>query len=225
MVLQILKDMVWFLLLLSIGALAAANAFYVLLKNEPCDASDPDCKQLFSNPADALFTMFNMLILSAFERESIVRGPYQVLLHLIFVITMILVPIVLLNLLIALMSDSYEHIQDRSVQELLYLKATIILEQEQFMKEKELTRKDWFPRFLHLLVPRGQNMAKGGKIAMGAYQGVLNELKGRLDERIGGVEEKMSVVEGHVRKMAQDMVEIRELLSIIRDQGFGGNGL
>ena len=55
-----------------------------------------------------------MLLQSDIDVNTLAVGEYAVAVRLMFVAAMLLVPIVLLNLLIALMSDSYERIQDRA---------------------------------------------------------------------------------------------------------------
>ena len=108
MVFQIILDMRYFLLLLLIALLAAGSAFYALLHN-----SDPgdDVSNPFRGAGHALFFMFNMLLLGDFDTDSFVFGEYRVLVQLLFALVMMFTLIILLNLLIALMSDSYERIQ------------------------------------------------------------------------------------------------------------------
>ena len=105
MILQICFDMRHFLLVLSIAVVAGYTSFNALLRDQPLDAS-------LGDPAHGLLTVFNMFILADFELD-LLSGRYEALLRIIFLLSMVLVPIVLLNLLIALMSDSYERIQVR----------------------------------------------------------------------------------------------------------------
>jgi hypothetical protein len=107
MVFQIVLDMRYFLLVLLIALLAAGSAFYALLHN----SHDAEVTNPFRGPGPALFFMFNMLLLGNFDTEAIVFGEYQGLVQLLIVWVMLFTLIILLNLLIALMSDSYERIQ------------------------------------------------------------------------------------------------------------------
>ena len=104
---------------------------------------------------------------------------------------MVLVPIVLLNLLIALMSDSYQRIQDRSIIELRFLRARILLEIELYLSPKELANPDWFPRYLHVLVPRGMNKPVGSGTKS---HGISSESKAKADQRTDAVDGKVDAV-------------------------------
>jgi len=72
--------------------------------------------------------------------------------NLLYVIFVFMIPIVMLNLLIAIMSDSYAAIQENSTSEFLLEKAKALAEIECFMSPAERSRKDWFPNYLHLLI-------------------------------------------------------------------------
>lgn len=109
MVFQIIIDMRHFLYILLIALFAASSAFYALLHH--FDPSDGDAGNPFRSPGHTLFFMFNMLLLGDFDMASFVFGEYEVLVQVLFVLSMMFTLIILLNLLIALMSDSYERIQ------------------------------------------------------------------------------------------------------------------
>jgi hypothetical protein len=106
MVFQIIVDMRYFMVILAIAVMAAASAFYSLLHHMPSPGENP-----FRGPGHTLFFMFNMLLLDSFDIDSFVFGEYRELVQALFVLVMMLTLIILLNLLIALMSDSYERIQ------------------------------------------------------------------------------------------------------------------
>jgi len=184
MIVQIFVDMRWFLVVLSISIGAVTNSFYLMLHHEP-DSSG------FADAGDALYTMFNMLLLVDYDTDGFVVGPYSILIQFIFVASMVVVPIVLLNLLIALMSDSYERIQDRAEIELQLLRATIILEQENFFSNSDFDNKKWFPPVLQVLVPRGQNKPTS---TSSQWQGVLNALKQKVDDKIDSLDSKVDTL-------------------------------
>lgn len=110
MVLQIVVDMRHFMVILLVALLAAASAFYALLHQPTINPSGNP----FYSVGSTLFYMFNMLLLGDFQTDLFIFGEYKELIQVIFVLVMILTLIILLNLLIALMSDSYERIQVRS---------------------------------------------------------------------------------------------------------------
>lgn len=122
MILAILQDIRWFLLVLVVGVLATGNAFYVLLRHE----KEPG----FSDTKELSLSMFKMLILGDFDTDHIVKGPFKHVNAVLFALSMVLVPLILLNLLIAMMSTSYERIKEETEKELNLLRAKLILEME-----------------------------------------------------------------------------------------------
>jgi hypothetical protein len=157
MIFEIIKDIRWFVLVLAIAVIASANAFYVLVRRDTKCAHGGMCSDVYVDPAEALFTMFNMLLLGNFDTSDYALGPYSILLKLLFVGSMLLVAIVLLNLLIAIMGNSYSRIKERQATELTALRTAILMELELDMSDADLQRKDWFPSYLHVLVRQGQN--------------------------------------------------------------------
>ncbi len=76
------------------------------------------------------FDLFNTLLFSSYDPRDIGVGRNQLLEKFVFGISMLVVPIVLLNLLIAVMGASYERINARAQMELLFLRAKAIRQQE-----------------------------------------------------------------------------------------------
>jgi hypothetical protein len=117
MVFQIIMDMRYFMLILLVAVLASASSFYALLHHaRPLHSDDDDdgnggSRNPFQGAGKTLFFMFNMLLLGDFDTNLFLLGEYVALLQVLFVSSMMLTLIILLNLLIALMSDSYGRIQ------------------------------------------------------------------------------------------------------------------
>lgn len=175
MVLVILQDMRHFLLFLSIVLCATWLSLRLLTIEQ--DAAFYGNTSELNGPGDGLLLIFNLLILSEFDMD-VYSGHYVVIVRLLFVINMVLVPVVLLNLLIALMSDSYERIQDRAEIEFQYLRAQIIHHIEAFLPVSVRVNEEYFPRWVHVAVPVGSGI---GQVATSIqWQGVLNALKGRI---------------------------------------------
>lgn len=82
-------------------------------------------------------------------RDSVSPG----MVDFVYVVFVFMVPIIMGNLLIAIMQDSYAAIQENAHAEFLLEKAKALAEIETFMTQQELARKDWFPDYLHLLIP------------------------------------------------------------------------
>eukprot|EP00668_Euglena_longa_P035059 GGOE01045031.1.p1 GENE.GGOE01045031.1~~GGOE01045031.1.p1 ORF type:complete len:444 (-),score=165.93 GGOE01045031.1:295-1626(-) len=194
MILRIIWDVKWFMLVLLLAVMASSNAFYVLIRARP-ECMGPDiadsCDPNWLFVGSTLFTTFNMVILGSFDTASFVAGPYSGLLQALFVVTMLLVTIVLLNLLIALMGDSYQRIQDRSGVELSLLRARIILEVEEFLSAKERANKEWFPKYLHILLPQGANQPLGSMLGANQQGGFVTEIKKGVRESNALLEQKL----------------------------------
>lgn len=111
-----------------------------------------------------------MLILGDYYVADFTTTPFYVAVRLIFATAMVFVSIVLLNLLIAIMGNSFERILESSEVEAALLRAKIILEMEIFIDETDGDNQkrppgspeaskdrctEFFPRYLHLIVPDG----------------------------------------------------------------------
>lgn len=88
---------------------------------------------------------------------TLTGGNYIIVLQFLWLISIVVNPIILLNMLIAILVSTFEKINKRAETELNYLRANIVLEQEVFMTQEEKMDPKNFPPFLHVLVPHGQN--------------------------------------------------------------------
>ena len=117
MLVEIVKAIRWFLLIMLISILATWNAFTLLLKRQCLEpGSDATCES--SRDAASVFRtmydMINALLFGSPDLPSLENTEYFGLVVFIFITSMITMPIVLLNMLIAIMGDSYELIQVRT---------------------------------------------------------------------------------------------------------------
>ncbi|EGD81093.1 hypothetical protein PTSG_11041 [Salpingoeca rosetta] len=175
------------------GIVAGWTSFRLLLRDDTTLLVEG-----LGDPANGLLLMFNLLLLADFDLDTF-DGDYVVLLRILFVISMVLVPVVLLNLLIALMSDSYERIQDRADIEFQLLRARILREQDAWLTLEGKMDARRFPMWLHVLVPKGSGVGRDGGSVQ--WQGVLHALKKEVADKVEGVERKMGGVEGKVEGM------------------------
>ena len=126
---EITSDMRWFLMLLLVAIVSVASAFYLLLHNQS-DGVDG-----FDQWPQALFTTFRMLLLGDFDSDSLLLGPYDGLVYLLFVVGMFMTLIVLLNLLIALMGGSYGRVEGNADNEFVLMRASMLLNYLQHLPE------------------------------------------------------------------------------------------
>jgi hypothetical protein len=116
MLVEIVKAIRWFMLIMLISILVTWNSFTLLLKRQcPELGADSSCES--SRDAASVFrTMYDMvntLLFGSGDLQLLENTEYFGLVVLIFIISMVAMPIVLLNMLIAIMGDSYELIQVR----------------------------------------------------------------------------------------------------------------
>ena len=150
MLVEIVKAIRWFMLMMLISILATWNSFMLLLKRQAaCPEPDADASCEASRDAASVFRtmydMINTLLFGNGNLDALENTEYFGLVVFIFIVSMIAMPIVLLNMLIAIMGDSYELIQvsaallpaqratpltrsqDRSLRESVMMKARVLL--------------------------------------------------------------------------------------------------
>jgi len=125
-----LLDLINFAIIMAIAMAASTAAFYVLFLKDRTSDSESDGQ--YTSISNAIFSAFNLLVLVDFESDEFVSGDveYLVSLRIMFVFSMVLVPLVLLNLLIAIMGNTYTKIDERAECEFLFLRARLIVESE-----------------------------------------------------------------------------------------------
>ena len=116
MLVEIVKAIKWFLLIMTISILATWNAFTLLLKRRCADLdleADAECEMPRDTASvfSTVYDMINSLLFGNTDVGSFQQSDYFPLVAVIFIISMLAMPIVLLNMLIAIMGDSYQVIQ------------------------------------------------------------------------------------------------------------------
>ena len=87
----------WFVAVLLLWILATANAIFVLVHN----VADPANNTAFNSIGGAIYSTFVMLLLNNdYGTNTLLLGPYETLLYIIFSASVVFVLIILLNLLI-----------------------------------------------------------------------------------------------------------------------------
>ncbi len=106
------------MLIMLISILATWNALILLLKRR-CTNSDADATCEMPRDAKSIFLtmydMINTLLFGSGELSTLEQSDHFPLVIFIFILSMLAMPIVLLNMLIAIMGDSYELIQVRFI--------------------------------------------------------------------------------------------------------------
>eukprot|EP00192_Tetraselmis_astigmatica_P001734 CAMPEP_0117676888 /NCGR_PEP_ID=MMETSP0804-20121206/16449_1 /TAXON_ID=1074897 /ORGANISM="Tetraselmis astigmatica, Strain CCMP880" /LENGTH=2014 /DNA_ID=CAMNT_0005486129 /DNA_START=659 /DNA_END=6704 /DNA_ORIENTATION=- len=153
MVLEIFYDMRHFLLLLVTVMIGFGCAFFVMFSGyDPVDEEIGD--NLFSNPAVTMFTMFAMM-LGLLEPWVLYDSPMPAAAVAMFVVYEVAVVIVLLNLLIAIMGDSFDKVRETEHLQFMRGRASVIAGIEATLRKEQLENKDWFPDgYIHILQRR-----------------------------------------------------------------------
>ena len=117
MIFEIVWDMRYFLLSLTSIMIGFGVAFFVLFRH---DHESSDVKDNFGRVDQTLIRMFAMM-LGDFDVEVFYESNRAYIALPLFILYMIIMMIVLLNLLIAIMGDSFDRV--KSNEELFFMKA------------------------------------------------------------------------------------------------------
>ena len=160
MIIGIVKGVVVFIVILAVMMFGFAAGLYTLFQESGTKILDK--KRTY--PLN-LFSSYEMMLghFDNFEEDAQhVKTPAELIVSIaLFVFFTIFINIILLNLLIALMSNIYEKIQENAKAEFLFAKASVILEFESEIGEKakfhhlghECRKNEaWFPDWLQVLV-------------------------------------------------------------------------
>merc|ERR1712216_137446 len=149
MILEILGDMRCFLLVMCLFSICFSQVYYILL-NENVYAYD--------QPVDILWSIFNTAWLGAQWTDF----SFDVVQRIMYVIMCLFQLILLLNLLIAIMGDTFGKVKENEIVQFYYNFATLIYELEVLMSEEERTSQKYFPSYLLFSVKEG-DIAGGGQ--------------------------------------------------------------
>ncbi|GAB1600059.1 transient receptor potential cation channel subfamily V member 5-like [Argonauta hians] len=129
---MIVGDVFRFFIIYLIMVGAFAQAFFFLFR----DIDDP-CITTFRDLVTTIITLFQMT-LGEFSYDNMARARYSELTKLLFIIFMILMPILLLNMLIAMMGNTYQSVINKAEIEWKKQWAKTISVLERSYTEKEL---------------------------------------------------------------------------------------
>ena len=134
---QITKDLAWFLLVLFAIVVSFSQMFYTLLLPPECADETSSAASSVCKPSEYYLSVYSILLgdYGQFDREDF-HTPFSVFLIVLF---SFMVVIVLLNVLIAIVSDSYEKCLIRS--QFLFGRARVMILAE-LISFQNLLRKD-----------------------------------------------------------------------------------
>lgn len=169
MIIVILYEILDILLVAVILILGLSNGILVLLHSESNSEG-------FSDPLEAIYTTYKMILLGDFDDSAFAVGRFSTTISVIFVVSSLLGIIVILNLIIARMSDAYERIQEEAEMEHRRLQAQIIAKHEFFSGLIFRKQHNKTKRWLHVVQPAGLN----NPIVEQSWSGVFHSIKKNL---------------------------------------------
>uniref|UniRef100_A0A061RUB1 Polycystin cation channel PKD1/PKD2 domain-containing protein n=1 Tax=Tetraselmis sp. GSL018 TaxID=582737 RepID=A0A061RUB1_9CHLO len=133
-------------------------------------------------------------------------GEFRLLGQGLFIAYMVFQMILLLNLLIALMGDSYEKVQEKAKVEALRERAGLLVEIELVAGKRYLKRNNYCPRWLHALVPK-ETLQAGETRRNREWAGITGTIRQDL-------ESQLSVVRNQIRdEMEKNAEALTERIS------------
>ncbi|KAL1495122.1 hypothetical protein AB1Y20_016989 [Prymnesium parvum] len=200
MLYEIILDMRAFLII-QFGAIVL-NAFaFRLLRG------DTDTYASFSA---SLFSSYALLMHGEGVGELDLYMDSMITTALLFSMTL-LVDIVMMNALIAIMSDTYDRVSESRLEMGLLGQAQLLVDIEKAMNDEDRHNKDFFPKWLHIIRIKDEDGGDDG------WSGRLRAMKSKIDsieeaiqQKVGAVEQKVGAVEHKVGAVEQKIVRAIE---------------
>lgn len=210
MILQIFRDIRYFMLLLACTMLGFAFAFYVLFNT--ISQNDARVTEQFSSLGRAMTSTFCIMV-GMVDPSIFWKASVPALAIVMFCLYIVVMLVMLFNLLIAILSDSYEKVKETEQVEFVKGRAKIIFELEANTPAAVQQRfKGPGHKYLHFLT---QSDSSDYKIEDVAWAGRLRETEKKVSKLLGAVEERLAAqLDSNItRQNAELMHEIKQLFS------------
>ena len=204
MIIDMLYDISDILLVFFVLLLAISNSLVTLLKG----AEDTG----FETFQTSLFTSYKLLLLGEFDDADFITAEEnhtRYIAILLFLAASLIGVVVLLNLIIARMGDSYERIQEKADEERLRLLARIIHGFELRFTAAHRADEALFPKWLQVLLPRGANV---GMIAKPDWAGLLSELRVTIEKGV------VAIISSRGKEKKKEMLDAHRRHGAVRDR-------
>ncbi|EWM30632.1 wd-40 repeat protein [Nannochloropsis gaditana] len=157
MIAQIVKDTRFFLVVLAVSVVGFSNCLYMLfqedIEREDAQGVDSPIRTSYGSLFHTALVLFAALN-SNLDYQPFNASNFRVLASLIYLFYCVCNTIILLNLLIALMGDSYDKIQENAQAQGRYEQAVSVLEIEAMLPQRILQDPCFFPRWVQVLRPK-----------------------------------------------------------------------
>ena len=151
----------------------------------------PSSEEGYASLPDVFYTLYNVMIGGGADDVYFAgsRSP-EVSIALYFSF-MLIVAIVLLNLLIAIMGDSFDRVQENAEDVFQRERAGQLVEMELNMTNEELTNKKYFPEYVNVLMAADGSASGSDSGAGEEWSGRINILRKHMDARVEGLEKEI----------------------------------
>ncbi|GMH97735.1 hypothetical protein TrVE_jg4330 [Triparma verrucosa] len=221
MIIRIIANIRYFLIVLTVCMFGFAFAFFTLYKTAEAE------KEATGTPVYGLESLFKSLfppffmMLGTFDPNEFEASLSPTATLILFVFFMLVMNVVMMNLLIAIMGDTFDQIQEYAMAEYLFCRASIILEFEIALSEKDKSNEEWFPTWLQVLVPtldyerkewdgRLRNLKRSIESMNDNVKKSTGEEVKMLKEDISSLQEKLEASE---KLRAKEMKEMKQMLN------------
>ena len=214
----IICDLKYFYVVIGILLLGFSVAFTVSMPNNTaCDKGDNTACDKGDNDGNgqlgSAFLSSYLSMLGAFDVTDYTNAESLIF----FVIFLFLVLIVMLNLLIAIMSDTYERIMESWEFEGIRMQAETIIEQEQLMSTSDKSNPEYFPKYLQVL-----RRVQSPPAAWAGVSGQIEKSRVSVEEEVASVKCQVKRVEEKVEAMAEaqqkELMELKVMIKMLLQQ-------
>ena len=226
MIVEITSDMKYFLMVLMMAVFAFANAFYIL------NVGEPDMAQLF--PYSLVFSY--RMGLGDFITDEFGGSKDEILVWVMWFVNTLIINIILLNLLIAIMGDTFDRVQETTEASMLK-EITGTMQENEFLFNRERTWKE--ARYIIIVQSeQAENAAPSWEGRLAAMKRLIEDKAKEqkvdarriekkfehIDDRIKGLQHRMTVKlstvdnavgrVGHVATRADQKIE--QVFSLVK---------
>jgi uncharacterized membrane-anchored protein YhcB (DUF1043 family) len=218
MIMSVTLDMTYFMLILVV--LIVGNAFTMMLIYPRWDMDGDTGHSSGSSSAGAStlaagsyisfsaagFSSLDMLF-NAPDTKSIDNALWPTLATWHYILYVLVVPLIMLNLLIALMGGSYERVEQNTQNAMRRQRAELLTSLECLMCDEDKANPVYSPRWLHWYRP-----AEASDAIDGAEKGVINGVNRLLRKQSAEHQGQIEAMQDQIDRLRQEVTQQREHL-------------
>eukprot|EP00210_Caulerpa_lentillifera_P002852 g2726.t1 len=207
---EIIVDIRWFLFILFAFLVGFGVAFFVLLSHKRKQDNDNNKENPFSDPWMSVVTMILLMLSEVGDSlDSIDNNDMPQAITILAAITLVAflaaVAIVLLNLLIAIMGDSFDRVKNHERSLFLRKRASVVQEMEMCLSHRRRQKLNArIKRYLHVLTPQFTSSVHERE-----WEGRLVDIQRRMRQELVDISERESLEFDGLKKVLN---EIRSLV-------------